>query len=500
MAFIKTILCLLFSILLNYAFTQKGLELISKDKLQEDFNHLVKLIEAHPAPYIHISEEEHSKLIEDIWYKIDKDMSVLDFYKLITPVYSSIKDGHSSLNLNFDWYKKIRKETGIFPLKVFCDSNDRMYVVSDTNSENTIPLGSEILSINSKKVGDFINSIDPYISYERAEFRNFKIENGLNKYLIMQFGLRKSTKIKYVYETIENTIDVKHIKLRHWKKGQSSEYKDRRKRFMKMQPWEYKKINHDIGYFNIFSFRIASPINYDIALNNIFGEIKKDSLKSLIIDIRGNTGGFPKDVSKLLHFITQDNFRIMSSSAMKVSQSYKDYYKIKENRKFLQMLARKNDTYNIDMLALFASDNGEFIVRNEIYDENPILMNNEFEGDVYLLTDRRTYSASVNLAATLKCFYLGLIIGEETGGTQVFHGNSIHEKLKHTNLLLTMATTQIASPCSEKNTIDGVIPDFEIKPNVMQIISDQDLVLNFALRIIERVTNAREEKLKIADN
>ena len=420
-------------------------------------------------------------------------MNVIDFYNLIAPIYTSIKDGHSSVRLNFDWYKQLRKEYGVIPLKIFVDKQDKMYVISDASTDQKIPGGAEITQINGLITKEYIDAIDPLISYELPNFRNSQIQESLNRHLLAQFGPQHSTDISYIHNNEEASQIVAHIDYDDWKDALSEGEEYKRKRIATFKPWDYKKLSANVGYLNIFSFSIPDEDKYKFFLKQIFKDIKNDEITSLIIDVRGNTGGYPRDVSNLLHHITQRSFKTMDLSEMKVSQSYKDYFNEGSSVNMYQVTLRRNSIHGIDINKLFGYENGDVIRESQEYTEDAIMENNEYAGDLYLLTDKRTFSAASSLAATFKCYELGLILGEETGGTQVFHANSMYKQLKYTNLVAGMATTRLYTNCAAVEE-QGIIPDIEVAPGIMHIVSGQDHVLNYALRVIKKVEKIKMEE------
>ena len=113
------------------------------------------------------------------------------------------------------------------------------------------------------------------------------------------------------------------------------------------------------------------------------------------------------------------------------------------------------------------------------------IKNNEFSGDLYLLTDRRSYSASSSFAATFRCYGFGKIIGSETGGTSVFHANAMRDKLKHSKLGLAIATAKKYTTCYNIDD-QGIIPDVPYKSSVLDLVSGQDTHLNYLLFIIKK--------------
>jgi len=162
----------------------------------------------------------------------------------------------------------------------------------------------------------------------------------------------------------------------------------------------------------------------------------------------------------------------MAVSEMKVSDTYQSYYRNRTNFNPHQVTFLKQRHY-IDIGTLLKEDVGTVVKEAEFFNELPQKMPTEFQGDVFLLIDKTSYSASSSFAATFRCYQLGLLIGEETGGTKVFHANSISEKLQHSGLYCFMATT----------------------PTIPQLVAKQDVALNYAMLVVKKV---KKMKLKEA--
>ena len=60
--------------------------------------------------------------------------------------------------------------------------------------------------------------------------------------------------------------------------------------------------------------------------------------------------------------------------------------------------------------------------------DNPL----RFNGTTILLAGEVTGSAAVSLAAAFQCFGVGPVVGSETGGATVCHGNPLHIRLPRT--------------------------------------------------------------------
>ena len=489
----KNNLCLLLLVTFLGTITAQNDRLLPPKKLKKDLKELVAVIEAHPAPYRHITEDQLNALIDSTKNLLEEPMTMLDFYKLMSPIYSAIKDGHTSVRLPRKWMYNYRKKHGVFPFKVHLTDDNHLHIIDNYSDDKTIALGSEILGLNGVLITTFLEDISPYIAYEQENFRNSQIQTNFDMYLLLYFGQIKQIEIDYLSD-IERKHTVDYIAYKDWKDELEEEEVIRRKKIAISKPYEFKKIKEGIGLLKIYSFAFASDVTYKGYLRTMFGEIKKDSITSLIIDVRGNTGGFPKTVSDLIHYISDKYFKTMAISEMKVSYAYRKYFQDRYNYNFYQY-TRKGRRHHIDLMALFNEEIGTMVKEEASFNEPPKEMQNEFTGDVFLLIDKRSFSASSSFAATIRCYQLGILIGEETGGTKVFHANNMYKKLPHSGIVCGMATTRKYTGCFHEED-EGIKPDLPVVPTIPQLVAKQDVALNYSLRVISKAKRLREQEKK----
>lgn len=470
---------------------QQSDKLISSKKLKKDLKELIEFLEAHPDPYRITTEESFANHIEEVRNSLTEPHSKLDFYKKLASIVALLKDGHSSVSMR-DWLKKKRKTHGAFPFEVHLNNEDQLYVIKNI-SEEIIPHGSRIHKINGISIDSFINQIDPYISYELKPFRNSIIENRFEFYLYVAFGRSDSTQITYHTDNYKDTI-TKNISYKEWKAFQKSDREIREKKIARGEPYSYEKIAPNVGLLHIYAFVVADPKAYDIFLLNTFKKIKRDSIHSLIIDVRGNYGGWPKISSELFHYITDNYFKTLGLSLCKVSQSYKDIYRkaIPPSRIGNISFARKRRHY-IDIEAIIKKPVGTIIKEDAFFNEPPIKETFEFSGDCYLLTNRNSYSAASSFASTFQCYNMGLVIGETTGGTKIFSANPISKQLPKSSIYIRLSTTKLFSACFNEED-EGVVPNLISKQSVLDQVHNIDSDLQYTLRVIKQVQKKRKEK------
>jgi len=69
----------------------------------------------------------------------------------------------------------------------------------------------------------------------------------------------------------------------------------------------------------------------------------------------------------------------------------------------------------------------------------------------------------------------------------------MYKKLKNSGLIAGMASAQLYTSCFDEDKTKGVIPDFEVKPSIMHLVSGQDFVLNYVLHLIKK---SQKRKIK----
>lgn len=485
----------LFLILCSSSVLAQDADLIEPKKLLKDFDVVLEMISAHPDPYTHIPEAVFNRKVDSIKASINQPLTALDFYKKTAFVIALLRDGHSAASLPTSWRIEMAETFGCFPYEMHLSNENELYVLKSLNGGDIQP-GAKIISINGISVDKFLASIDPYISYEKESFRNTIIDNDFGLYLYLAFDKSHDLLIKsFRTDTLETV--VKNMPYKDWLRLQKNEREEREILISKGKPYAYEKLDDGVGLLHVYGFSTDNLIAYESFLSKTFKSIEKDSIHSLIIDIRGNYGGWPKIASELFHYITDSYFKTMAKSNAKVSYPYQRFY----YEKFPYLRTnRPNITerpHFVDLYSILSKDHGEFVEEAELFNEKPITKNAEFRGDLYLLTNRDSYSAASSFASTFQCYSMGYIIGEETGGTKIFRANPIYITLKRSGIELAMSTTKLFTTCYSEEFM-GINPNIEYSPSIMELLSDLDTQLIYTQRLIRKAR--KQSRLKVEQN
>lgn len=426
-------------------------------ELNNDLDFLIKKMETiHPNIYYSFPKENFLLEIEQIKKRLVSPMTRLEFSRKLIPLVVKLNDGHTFLDFPFDEYIEYLDNGGsVFPLGVKIINNS-IFVEKNTFLKN-IPKNSEIISINGIDSKSLLKQLREYVSGERIDFKNKRIENKFLEYLWWVFKFENDFIIEY--KTNDNKVNI-------IKKGITlDEYKNKKEELKEEIPeYKYKDylfytINENkIGIIEFNSF--SNQGEFKIFLKETFNYIRKNNINKLIIDIRKNGGGNSYLGNMLIEYLTEKPYQMFQKIEEKISNEVKE--SIKGN--YLSSKYENGKIYSYDLKPIFPP-------------KNKIL----FKGDIYLLTSNYTFSSAADLASVFKCFKLGKIIGEETGGLTVSYGDIIYQTLPNTKLNFGVSFKKFVNPCGKENG-HGIIPDYLI---VSDKNNDKDKIMEYTINLIK---------------
>jgi len=470
---------------------QHEIKILTPKKMERDLKVLLETLEGHPDPYAKIEEKEFQKLVKQVEKEISQDLDEIDFFKHIARLVASIGDGHSSAYMPRFWMKKARIANGAFPCEVYLSNDNELFVIKSYGKQK-IPLGAQILEINGKPIDDFVAEVAPYVSHETIPFRNVQISENFDLMLYLVFKQVDDLVLK-IKTSNTAAIKVYPMPYKDWRIQKKDLREEREKKLATGKPYDFKIVETGVAKIDIFSFSVTDIERFKFFLDKTFKQIKKERVHSLIIDVRGNYGGWPKVASELFHYIHEGHFKTMAKSSMKISFPYRTYFTDKN-----PMLKNPNVIFTqrrhfLDIEAIVRGQLGTFKDEELFFNEAPITKNHEFEGDTYVLIDRQSYSASSSFASTFQCYSMGYLIGESTGGTKIFRANAFRKQLPRSTIILTLSTTKLYTACYDQEN-EPVKPNVEVETTILDRAHGFDAQLFTALTLIKQVQEKKTKK------
>ncbi|MEQ8304916.1 MAG: S41 family peptidase [Cyclobacteriaceae bacterium] len=458
------------------AFSQKRL---TNEQVLEDYKILKNVLtKGHPTLYEYTSKSKWDSLFTDFEKnKITTIDNNNDLYKSITELTDYVRDGHLIV-----MRPQLDSVPNLFPLwlKII---NKKLYADTD---DFGIPVGSEILSIdgvNAMELRDRLMKYAPSDGFnETKKDRQIEMEFGILHFY--EFGAKPAYQVEY--RTPVNEVTTKTV--------ESQTFESIGKRFTKRNSFLAQKTLSEKGphlYF-IDSINIAvltlNSFNLDVdrfqvALADIFKNIKRKKAKNLIIDIRQNEGGYPLNTINTFSYIANEPFKQQISSYVTTNALPEEQYS--------QNLVN-GYTYETFFKKYFQNTEKTENGWKSITDENePLMIPNKkmFEGKVYVLIGGKTFSAGSSFA--LFCKNQGItLVGEETGGSYYTQtgGYPIIYTLPNSKIKALISFVKISRYTKDETVKkgSGIVPDIEISLTVKDLIDRKDSQLNYVIKQINK--------------
>jgi hypothetical protein len=443
-------------------------------ELLADFNVFRQsLEEGHPGLYDYTSHANMDSTFDRIRQKITKPISPSKFLRMLYPVLDSLRDSHTAL-YNVSGQKDPTVQYENFDLPVhFGFQHDSLIVFS------TLPVCKNLLwkcidKINGRTASELRKKVCVYsrgegkIEVEKEKMQMNWFFDFYKHSLIYTKGdsvnivFSDGTTARLTYQSVSNPKEFAPAKV--WKTDPM------------VNNLEVKTIDDQTAYLRIKSFDF-SDVDND-SLRSIMNSISHSSCRNLIVDIRNNPGG--NDAYSTLFSMLADNpFKNGLGSMVKSNNRYN----------FLKYVPSYS---GIDTVVLFG-DYKKIIDRKGYYSFNTRLDKPDekihFSGNVYVLTNERSYSASTLFAALVHKYKRGTLIGRETGTCyyQMNAYKSANVRLNNSGLELLIPLTKIIFDDQPDPSIPwghGVIPNHIIGWTYDEYLNNSDPILDYTLKLI----------------
>ncbi|MCO7227060.1 S41 family peptidase [Pleionea sp. CnH1-48] len=428
---------------------------IEPELLKEDIDALYwGVVERHPDLMKYANQTSLEQEIKALKNQLTQPLTRVEFYRIIGQLTHQFNDGHSLLLWPYQEYQQLIKEGNkAFPFTTFVDNHDQMFIKQSyvTDSGLKLPSGGQLLSINKIDVASLLESMQKYAGGESAYLRKQFIADRLGIYLWAVYSFVNKFELVYKYKGEISSLTL--TKDQTWQPTDSQDIQE---------DFYFKALGDGTGYLYIGHFDI-DPDSFEDLMDDIFAEINRQNIQSLIVDVRDNTGGNTDTATYLTQYLANDRFRMVSSMKEKLNS---------DNRGWLN----------------YRGEIGKLIEKEWVDWVEPI-EDNRYRGEVYLLVSPITYSSGIVFASTMKDHGFATLIGQETGGyaNQTAQGNLFN--LPHSELRAYVATRILVRPNGSLSP-GGVKPHYPVLSTQKTLSDNIDVEIEKALELI----NAKNSK------
>ncbi|MEL7448934.1 MAG: S41 family peptidase [Pseudomonadota bacterium] len=454
---------------------------IPADQLKADFEALYTgLASAHFDLYANRSKEEYDTEFEAALAQLDTSLTRQQASVVFQRFAAFGNVAHARIDYDRADFEAYRANGGkILPLALRI-VDGRSYVGENYSGNEDLKTGSEIVSINGRPMPDWlaltarnVSADTPYIAHSLLEFL-------FPMYLWLEEGPIDSFEL----ELRDGAKGTKRITLAALNREQIEANREASDETFALDSTtrEAAMLDGGVAYLRPGPFYNAEKPEtpWD---NRKFVRFIDESFESfldagatrLVVDLRQNPGGDNSFSDPMVAWFADEPFSF--ASAFRVRSSTE---------------ARASNQARLD--ANPGMTEGASVFFAERYAETPLGDTFEypipktaprdgkrFDGEVYVLIDRHSYSNAVTVAALVQDYGFGVILGEKTSDMATTYGAMETFSLPATGLVVGFPKAHIVRPSGELRT-DGVTPDVPIRSPIVP--ATNDVVLEAALKYI----------------
>lgn len=493
---------------------------IPEKQLKSDVDYAYrKLQKLHPNLYWYISKKDLDNKFDSLKASITKPMTSREFYMKISPVVAAIREGHAIVYPPFKMLKwkedEIRSNYGTTPLSKFEFEtfDNKLYIVKNNAADTTIAVGTEVVSVDDANPMDLLEKYRNNFASDgyNQTFKINRLSKGFSTFYYFDHDITDSIRCILRFKDSVRTAILKRVPKKEVAvkktlppKMSQAERENKHKEAVRNRYLGYDKVTGKYSK-NLTFFEADSSIALMKLTNFSRGQSKKffhDSFeklarlksRSLIIDLRDNPGGKIKEINELYSYLVDSNFYFMDKSVVvsRTSILHLGYFNgvpcgVKAVRCIFYPL------YFTAMIVPFLKvrkDADNHFYYSYAYSKLQHPKPNNFKGNVYVLINGGSFSASCLISSDLKGSKRATFIGDETGGAYngTVAGILPAYTLPHSKLRLRFGLALLQPHYKTDTNGHGIYPDVEINPTFNDRLKGIDPELNCAL---EKARSAR---------
>lgn len=404
-------------------------------------------------------------------------------WKVIAPLTDKIHCGHTSFAMSKAYNKWASgKRFPSFPLMLKC-WNDTLVVTGNLNRKDSVlKRGTFITSVNGMNSEALKQTMFGYMTEDgNANNVNYiRLSANFPYYHRNIFGISKTYSVKYLDNNIEKNIMIPVFE----QKGDSGRKarpavpvkKDsvgtRQQRLHEMRSLAIDTVNNTA----IITLNTFSTGRLRKFYRQTFRYIRKTGITNVVLDLRSNGGGRINLSTLLTRYVSRRDFKVADTS-FAVTQSLRPFTRyIKNgfiNNLGLFFLTKKNKD------GLYHFGHWE----RKLYKPKRL---NHFSGNLYVLINGSTFSASTIFCNAVKGQPGILLAGEEAGGG--WHGNDgilIPDiSLPNTHIRVRLPLFRLVQYHHIPKDGRGVMPDIYIPTDYNALIKGVDKKMQVVMQMI----------------
>lgn len=457
---------------------------LSPEQAKADLEFLYRTMQASAYDFFYNADkDELDRQFERAYANIDSSLTILQLNRISQKFVARANLSHAVVDFPWESYHGFTGNSGkLFPIEIAFVQGEPFIAMSYAHGGEIQP-GDQLLAIDGEPVSETIREIRAHISAENeyAENALLELKSFVESYwyAIGAFDSAELTVKKPDGSVTTATIaGVSYEEREELKKAVSRPpVTDNSREFYFIDEIAYLRpgLFYNVQGAHADSEKARDRGEFETFISSAFSQIAENGATKIILDLRGNNGGDNSFSDLMIAYFADEPFRIASSFKVRTSERTKEIWRDVDlvSLGLPHLVNMKRQIMELENSAVFEADLGAVKPRADQL---------SYDGDVYALINRFSFSNAAVVAAIIQDYGFGVIIGEETSYTPSSCGAMHSFSLPHSKISASYPKACSVRPNGDP-TLRGVIPDYEL---VDDIFTEQDEVLDGAVALVSR--------------
>ena len=466
--------------------------------IQADFRYLRRMLEeTHPGLYRYTSKAQMQAKMDSIDQSLNQPLSFYAFFKTVAALMADIRCAHTHALPQKNWREQFNTTLKTIPF-FMVPMQDRSYVLFNGTTDQRIRPGFELLSINGQSME----------SIQQRAYRYHWSDGYIESYHVQ--ALRGQLFALFYYWYIEQpdtyrlsfrTLTGDTLRFNAPAKPFGTSLKTMMKNPVNKQMlawYNRKKPKHPWRLYFPDSLAHTAFLRLDAFggegakngaqaittfrkfMDKAIVKVEKQQIQNLVVDVRGNTGGWDSQGIELLTYLMKTDSAV---------PYYARQHSVTDSSEFIQFSdLSEADRKNVRN-ELIPEPDGTFTLKQGSDTREPkryAPKPNRFRGRVYILMNGESVSTASEFLAVAHANKVGVFVGVESGGAyEGGNGSSF------VNLDLPKSGIQVTTPLVYYNNAvpepkqkgRGTMPDYYVPVTINDLLYHTDSQLNFVIKL-----------------
>ncbi|MEN6560277.1 MAG: S41 family peptidase [Acidobacteriota bacterium] len=423
---------------------------------------------------------ELEKSFEAVKSGLTGPLTEIDLYGRLLPLIAAIQDGHTRLALSEGAAAYLDAKPVHFPfaLRIL---GDRVHILRNLSGDRSVGEGAEVLAIDGRPMREIIEALLPLVPADAgirtAKLRRLEDPAAFGLLYAVRFGMPEAFRARLRSRTSGETgeVAVPGITAGDIARIPGERY----------PATAGRRPNYELSFRGstaVLTIRALgddqdkSRPGFPAFLAETFRSLEEKNTPGLVIDLRGNGGGFDEYGKMLFAHVADRPF--LYYWAMEAKKDRYDLFRFtSETVESVAELARplrKNAAGRFDVVG--HPNRGLQMPRSP-----------HFAGRVAILIDGGSRSAAGEAVSAFHFYKKAVFFGEEGGAG--YYGNTaclVLATLPRSRIRVSVPLVRTTMAVDGYPGDRGLVPDFPVRPTIGDLLAGRDPVLERALAFLER--------------